>query len=246
MNHLKVVIIDDEPDSISLLKLQLLRQYPEIEVLKCFTNSTRAVSELPSLNPDVIFLDIEMPVLNGFELLEKLESIPFNIIFITAYQQYTIKAFKFNALDYLVKPIETEELINAISKIEKYNKPTLDQLKQLQKQLKGEPINKIAIQGQNGVVFLEFSEILYGEASSNYTKLFLKDERTITISKTLKDIQVVLEDSFFLRIHRQYIINLNHIKYFSRNDSTITMSNNVILPIARNQKEKFSEKFRWL
>ncbi|MES2328291.1 MAG: LytTR family DNA-binding domain-containing protein [Bacteroidota bacterium] len=112
--------------------------------------------------------------------------------------------------------------------------------------MRGEAVSKIAISSQNGILFLELNEIMYGEASNNYTKIIVTDGRTLIISKTLRDVQRVLEQSHFLRIHRQYIINLNYVTHFNRNDSIVTMDNLTTLPVARNQKDRLIEKYRWL
>lgn len=246
MNYINAVIIDDEPDSISLLQLQLSKHCPQIGKVNAYTNTVKALQDIEMLKPDLVFLDIEMPLMNGFEFLEKLMPLSFNVIFITAYNQYALKAFRFSALDYLVKPIDVDDLIEAVNKVEKTIKPTLTQLDLLQKQVHGEPANKIAIPTQNSILFIDLNEIIYGEASNNYTKLILTEGRNLTISKTLKDIQDVLENSHFLRIHRQYIINLNHVNHFNRNESTLTMNNKITIPVARNQKDKLIERYRCL
>jgi two-component system LytT family response regulator len=243
---LRTIIIDDEPDSVSLLQLQLEQNCSQAEIIGIFTSSVKALNEIESLQPDLLFLDIEMPVINGFELLNKILHLNFSVVFITAYNQYALKAFRFNALDFLVKPIDTNELIEAVAKAEKRIKPTSLQLSMLQKQLHGAPVTKIAIPGQNGVSFIDLNEIIFVEASNNYSKLVLSDGRNFLISKTLKDVQEVLEEEHFLRVHRQYIINLNHVKQFNRNESLLTMSNGEHIPVARNQKEHLIEKYRWL
>ncbi len=243
---LKTLIIDDEPDAVHLLQLQLAQNCPQVEVIATFTSSVKAVNEIENLQFDLLFLDIEMPVINGFELLQKILHLHFSVIFITAYNQYALKAFRFNALDYLVKPIDTSDLLEAVAKAEKKIKPTTTQLSLLQRQMRGEIATKIAIPGQNGVSFIELNEIVFVEASNNYSKLILTDKRIFTISKTLKDVQDVLEESHFLRVHRQYIINLNHVKQFNRNESLLTMDNGEQLPIARSQKEKLNERYGWL
>ena len=120
---LKTIIIDDEPDSIKLLELQLSQHCPEIEIASTYTSSVKALPGIEKLQPDLIFLDIEMPVMNGFELLEKILHLPFSVIFITAYNQYALKAFRFNAVDYLVKPIDAGDLIEAVAKATKRIKP---------------------------------------------------------------------------------------------------------------------------
>ena len=243
---LRTIIIDDEPDAVKLLELQLAQNCPQAEVITTYISSVKAAKEIEHLQPDLLFLDIEMPVINGFELLERILHLNFSVIFITAYNQYALKAFRFNALDYLVKPIDTADLIEAVAKAEKKIQPTSTQLRLLQRQLRGEIATKIAIPGQNGISFIELNEIVFVEASNNYSKLVLTDKRIFTISKTLKDVQDVLEESHFLRVHRQYIINLNHIKQFNRNDGILTMDNGDHLPIARNQKDRLMEKYGWL
>ncbi|MBK7123184.1 MAG: LytTR family transcriptional regulator [Chitinophagaceae bacterium] len=125
-------------------------------------------------------------------------------------------------------------------------KPTAAQLNLVQRQLRGELPNKIAIQGNNGITFIDLNEIVYVEASNNYSRLLLTDKKLFTISKTLKDVQEVLEESHFLRVHRQYIINLNRVKQFSRNEGILTMDNGDHIPVARNQKERLVEKYGWL
>jgi two-component system, LytTR family, response regulator len=243
---LRTIILDDEPDSISLLKLQMAASCPTVEIVGTFTNPAKALDEIERLQPQLLLLDIEMPVLNGFEILEKISHLHFSVIFITAYNQYALKAFRFNALDYLVKPVETESLKEAVAKAARIVKPTAEQMVMLQKQLRGEPASKIAISGQNGVSFIDLDEIIYCEASNNYSKLILTSNRSFLVSKTLKDVQEVLEEEHFLRVHRQYIVNLNHVKQLHRNDGVITMDNDHPIPIARNQKERLVERYKFL
>ena len=244
---LKTIIVDDEPDSIKLLSLQLSQHCPEVEIAGMYTSSVKALPAIEKIQPDLVFLDIEMPIMNGFELLEKILHLPFSVIFITAYNQYALKAFRFNAVDYLVKPVDAEDLIEAVKKVAKQIRPTAAQLSQMQKQMRGEAATRIAIPGQQGgVTFIDLNEIVYSEASNNYSKLILTDGKQFLISKTLKDVQEVLEEEHFLRVHRQYIVNLNHVKHFNRNEGILTMDNGDHIPIARNQKEKLTERYRSL
>ena len=244
MRTLKTIIIDDEIDCIKLLALEL-QHFPQVVVEATFTDPLVALEAIELIQPDLLFLDIEMPVMSGFDLIEKIKHLNINIVFVTAYNQFAIKAFRFNALDYLLKPVEQEDLKASITKAEENIKPTAAQLNMLQKQLRGEPVDKIAIPTQKGISFISLNEILYAESSSNYTNLLMLDNRKLLISKTLKEVQSVLEDSHFLRIHRQYIINLNHVKQLNRNDSIVTMLNNDELPVARTQKELLIEKYKW-
>ena len=247
MIKLKTVIIDDEVDCINLLKFELGKHCPSIEVVGTFSSSTKALEEIELLNPDLVFLDIEMPQLNGFELLERLMPVHFNIIFVTAYNQFALKAFRFNALDYLLKPFDINDLVEAVAKVTTKPQPSTDQLTALQKELKGAAISKIAIPGQQGVTFVEINDIVFAEASNNYTKLVLLNKQQHIISKTLKDVQDVLEERHFLRVHRQYIINLNHVKQFFRGDNMyVVMDNGENIPVARSQKEKLVDRYGWL
>ena len=247
MTKLRTILVDDEPDCVNLLKFELQQHCPQIEIVGTFSSSTKALNEIDLLYPDLVFLDIEIPVMNGFELLEKLMPINFNIIFVTAYNQFAIKAFRFSALDYLVKPFDINDLVEAVAKAEKQQQPSTTQLEKLQREIKGAAITKIAIPGQNGVTFIEINDIVFAEASSNYTKLVLLNKQQHIISKTLKDVQDVLEQQHFLRIHRQYIINLNHVKQFFRGDNMyVVMDNGENIPVARSQKDKLVERYGWL
>jgi two-component system, LytTR family, response regulator len=247
MKKLRTILIDDEPDCTSLLKFELVHNCQQVEVVGVFNSSTKALEEIELLKPDLVFLDIEMPLMNGFELLEKLMPINFNIIFVTAYNQFALRAFKFNALDYIVKPFDVTELVAAVAKAEKNSLPLQSQLESLQREIKGAAISKIAIPSQSGVSFIEVNEIEYAESSNNYTKLVLINKQSHIISKTLKDVQDVLEDLHFLRVHRQYIINLNHVKQFYRGENMyVVMVNGENIPVARSQKDKLVEKYGWL
>lgn len=240
---LNAIIVDDEPDSIALLQLQLQKHCKQILVIGTYDNSVMALTAIKELQPDILFLDIEMPELNGFQLLERLMPLRFNIIFVTAYNEYAIKAFRYNALDYLVKPVLALDLIEAVEKAAKNLHPTDTQLDSFQKQLNGEPIKKIAVSTQAGISFITLAEIVYAEASGNYSVFIMDDGSQFVVTRTLKDVQDLFEERHFFRIHRQYIINLNKVKHFNRIDSILTMENKVELPVARVQKDKLISKF---
>ena len=163
---LRTIIIDDEPDSVKLLQLQLAEYCHNVEIVGSYTSTVKALDAIDALLPDLLFLDIEMPVMNGFEMLEKLLHTNFSLVFVTAYNQFALKAFRFNALDFLVKPIDTNELMRAVAKAEKRIMPTSSQLTMLQKQLRGEPVTKIAVPGQHGVTFIDLNEIVYRDRKS--------------------------------------------------------------------------------
>ncbi|OYU53803.1 MAG: DNA-binding response regulator [Chitinophagaceae bacterium BSSC1] len=246
---LKAVIIDDEPDCVKLLALQLKMYCPKVQVLAECTSSETGLIRIKELQPDIVFLDIEMPVMNGFQLLEKLGNINFSLIFVTAYDQFAVKAFRFNALDYLLKPIDGKDLKVAVEKALQ-QKPNLEQLKLMKQQLNvGEKHypDKIALPFQNGVIFTEIKNILYCESENNYTRFYVVEGRNYLVSKTLGDIQEVLEERNFLRVHRQFLVNLDHIKKYVRGEGNyLILSNEINIPVARNKKEKLIERFGWL
>ena len=246
MSKLKAIIVDDEIDSIDLLVLQLQRHCPIIEKITTYNDSIKALAEIAADPPDILFLDIEMPQMNGLELIKKLQPLNFHVIFVTAYNEYAIKAFRLNALDYLVKPVDVEELKSAVERASINPEPSYNQYDLVQKIMNGEIPKKIAVSNQNGVMFLELENIIYITASRNYAVLSLFNDQSVTVPKTLKDIQDVLEQTHFFRIHRHYLININHIKYYNRVDCTITMIDNTTLPLARSQKDKLLEKYGWI
>lgn len=247
---LKAVIIDDEPDCVRLLALQLKMYCPQVQVVAECTESEDGYLKIKELQPDLVFMDIEMPVMNGFQLLEKIANIQFSLVFVTAYDQFAVKAFRFSALDYLLKPIDGKDLKAAVEKAEHRHWPQTQQFSLLKQQLQGGTKtlpDKIALPYQNGVTFAEIKNVLYCESDNNYTRIHTVDGNQYTVAKTLGDIQEVLEERNFLRIHRQYLINLDHIKKYVRGEGNyIIMSNNQSIPVARNQKEKLIEKFGWL
>ena len=247
---LKAIIIDDEPDCVKLLALQLKMYCPQVQVVAGCTESETGYLKIKELLPDIVFMDIEMPVMNGFQLLEKIGSIQFSLVFVTAYDQFAVKAFRFSALDYLLKPIDGKDLKAAVEKAEQRHWPQPQQLNLLKEQLHGVTKNipdKIALPYQNGVIFAEIKNVIYCESDNNYTRIYTVDGKKYLVAKTLGDIQEVLEERNFLRIHRQYLINLSHIKKYVRGDGNyVIMSNDQSIPVARNQKERLVERFGWL
>lgn len=243
MKLLTTIIIDDEEDSVTLLHLQLKKYCPQIGIIHTFNSPLKALQEIELIKPDLIFLDIEMPELNGFQFLEELFPISFSVVFVTAYNEFAIKAFRFSALDYLVKPVYVEDLMEAVKKAANNGKTSEDQLDIFQNQMRAKQINKIAVSSLTGIVFINLDDILYAEASSNYSILVLGNNEKVIVSKTLKDVQEILEDRNFFRIHRQYIINLNKVKHFNKNECLLTMENEKQLQVARIQKDKLIERF---
>lgn len=198
------------------------------------------------LKPDLLFLDIEMPRLNGFQLLERLGDVPFHLIFVTAYNELAVKAFCFSALDYLLKPIDGAELREAVRKAER--RPGVGQVEALRTQLQtGQLADKIAVPYQNGVLFLPVAEVVYCEADSNYTRVMATQGRQFLLTRTPREVQEVLETRDFLRVHRQYLVNLDHLQRYVRGEGTyLVMTDGTSIPVARNQKERLVQRFGWI
>lgn len=247
---LHAIIIDDEPNAVGLLSLRLSQCCPHIDVVATCTNSQKGVEAIRAHRPDLVFLDIEMPQMNGFEVLQAVAGIPFSLVFVTAYDKFALKAFRYSAVDYLLKPIDTQELIQAVERVEKSQKTAPEQIDHLRGQLvsttKTLP-DRIALPYQNGVAFVNLGDILYCESDDNYTKFYLADGQQYMATKPLRDIQELLEERDFLRVHRQYLINLNQIKKFVKGEGNyVVMANGQSIPVSRTQKDRLMERFGWL
>lgn len=239
-------IVDDESDCCESLAMLLERYSPEVKVLDICYSAESALQSIKEHEPQILFLDIEMPFTNGFELLEKLGQINFELIFTTSYDQYAIKAIRFSALDYLLKPIDREELQKAVRKAAQRNKhPLPQQLDLLLQQLKhpAVPVTKIAIPTMEGFQLLAAQSIISCESESNYTCLFLKDKRKITASRNLKEMEEILADFPFIRVHHSHIVNLNEVeKYIKGEGGYLVMSDGSIINVSRSRKELLLKK----
>ena len=241
---LRAIIIDDERSSRNALRQKLINHCQEVEVIAECENGEEGIKSISEVKPDIIFLDVEMPRMNGFTMLQQLKQHNFEIIFITAYDHYAIKAIKFSALDYLVKPVEIADLKTAVEKVVEKRKNTTNNaaLETLLHNLmnKEKEQYRIAIPSMDGLQFVATGNIIYLEANSNYTNFYLMNDKKITVAKTLKDFEELLPGSIFLRIHHSYIININCIeKYVKGEGGYVVMKNGVTLDVARRKKEEF-------
>ena len=247
---MKAIIIDDEPNAVDLLSLRLAECCSQVTVAAGCTSSVAGVAAIRQHRPDVVFLDIEMPQMNGFQVLEAVADLSFALIFVTAYDKFALKAFKYSAIDYLLKPIDTKELMRSVQRVEKQQFTQKEQVEYLKTQLTEtqKPLTKkIALPYQNGVTFVYLKDVIYCESDSSYSTFHLADGQHYLVMKSLKDIQDLLEDQGFLRIHRQYIINLDHIKKFFKGEgSYLIMTNGQNIPVSRMQRDRFAERFGWL
>jgi two-component system, LytTR family, response regulator len=244
---IRSVIIDDEPHAAQVLQILLEKHCPEITVEAIFHAAKEAEKMVPSINPQLVFLDIEMPHMNGFELLEKLAPVNFQIIFTTSYDQYAIKAIRFSALDYLLKPVDPQELKAAVKKsaglLSAGQLPVqLDILREKLRQ-PAALVNRIALPTMEGLEMVPVDTILYCTANSNYTSLVLKEKQKLLVSRTLKEIEEMLEDYPFLRIHHSCLVNLHEIKKYIRGEGgTLLMSDGVEVAVSRSRKDILLKK----
>jgi two-component system, LytTR family, response regulator len=239
---IRAIIIDDEKICISALALLIETNLPEIQIIASCPSADEGIEAIFKYNPDLLFLDIEMPVMNGFEVLEKISHIPVQVIFTTAHHHHAIKAIRYSALDYLLKPIEVKELIHAVQRFK--NTHTIHTINQLQFLIdklanKENTYNKIAIPNLEGLRLISVNEILYCQADDNYTHIHLINNQHLLASRTLKDIQILLEEfDFFLRIHNSYLVNVHKvIQYLKGEGGIVIMSDGKNLPVSRNKKE---------
>jgi two-component system, LytTR family, response regulator len=217
---INAIIIDDEPYSCQALVTLLKKHCPQVNVNATVHSPLEAADQIRQYQPQLVFLDVEMPHLNGFSLLESLAPVSFQVIFTTSYDQYAIKAIRFSALDYLLKPIDPQELKNAVQKAtEVLNQPGLpSQLELLFNQWKKPAAlsNRIALPTLDGLQIISVDTILYCIANSNYTTICLKDQPKLVVSRTLKEIEEMLEEYQFLRIHHSSLVNLLEIRKYTR------------------------------
>jgi two-component system, LytTR family, response regulator len=237
------IIIDDEAKGRLALREKLLAYCPQIKIVAEAANGQDALVMIEKYKPHLIFLDIEMPRMNGFEMLNKVPDKNFHIIFTTAYDQYAIKAIKYAAFDYLLKPIDIEELKTAVEKIDtKENNQTKKQVELLQQNMQHpkRQLNKLAIPTLEGLLFFDINDIVHLEANSNYTYIYLSNKTKITASKTLKEFEEFLPDDIFFRTHHSHLINLNYIKRYIKGDGgQIELQNGTYVDVSRRKKEEF-------
>jgi len=238
---IKAIIIDDESSSRSSLKQKLLAWCPDVEVIGEAKNGEEGIQLIESLHPDLLFLDVEMPRMNGFGMLQQLTFRNFDIIFTTAFDQYAIQAIRVSALDYLVKPIEVEELKNAVDAVKQKRtsqQPNARIENLLQNLLSVN--DSIAIPSREGLQFINVGRIIYLEAESNYTVIYMDDAPKLTVTKTLKEFEELLSPQLFIRIHHSYLINKKHIRKYIRGDGgQVVMSNNAVLYVSKRKKTEF-------
>lgn len=239
---LSAILIDDDQSNLSALREKLARHCPEVEVAGTCDNGADGIRMIEQQKPDMVFLDIEMPLMNGFVMLQQLHYHNFALVFVTAYDHYAIKAIRYSALDYLVKPVDIEELKAAVAKaISGRNQLTAQvQLEILLEQLHKKQSLRISIPTNDGLRFLHIDQIVHLEASSNYTYIYLGNKQTFLVSRTLKEFEDMLPPEIFIRIHHSTIINKNYVeKYIRGEGGQVLMQDGKLLDVSKRKKGEF-------
>ena len=238
---LTAVIVDDEVHGIEFLRYSLEKYCPNVTLVKTFTAPLEALQEIPALKPDILFVDVEMPRMNGFELVERLQNKGIKTIFVTAYNEYALKAFRVAAVDYLLKPIDSDELKDAVKKVLDTRESPENGIQELLQFMKAQQgLKKVSISTDKGVYFIEPEEIIYCASDGSYCELYLIDGSKLVSSKAIGEFEKLLSDKGFFRIHHSYLINVHHLRKFTKNDGGfVEMINGAELAVSRRKKDEF-------
>lgn len=238
---IRTILIDDEPNNTENLKHLLTTYCPEVDVLGEAINARQGIELINLINPDLVFLDIEMPQQNGFDMLAQLSAIQFEVIFVTAYNNYALKAIKFNALDYILKPIDIEELIEAVARVRQKlsDKSQLEVTRKALHNLQQLPQNKrIALASLDKIEFFKIESIVRCLGENNYTRFYFTDGEPRLISKPLSEYEELLSDYNFIRVHKSHLVNANQISSFVKRDGGyLIMSDGFSVPVSRRKKD---------
>lgn len=251
---MKAILVDDEPDGIRTLKKMLEVHCPNVNVTATCADAVSAKHQIEQINPDIVFLDIQMPGKSGFELLTELPTKNFEIIFVTAHNEYMLQALQFSAADYLLKPVDEDRLTEAVQRVEKRlqaGKKDNQREVLLHNLGKNNPAEmRLCLPTLKGFIVLKLEEIIYCEAERSYTIFYLDNGKTVTVSKPLFDYDNLLKDASFFRIHKSFLINLIHVREYQRGEGgVVIMSNNAEIEVSRRKKDQFllriKEVFRY-
>lgn len=242
---IKAIIVDDEFNAIKNLKWELENFCADIEVCDSFTNPVEAISAINYLKPDCVFLDIEMPEMDGFQLLSSLKYRDFDLIITTAFDNYAIRAFKENAVDYLLKPIDSDDLVKSVSKIKaNKNENTLgfEFNKIFESITPKTKKSKISLPLPGKIIFVNTEDIIYCKSDGNYTEIFFKEHKKEILSKKIKEVETLIHGSNFFRVHNSYLVNLDYIAEFVKNDGQyLVLENGTSIPVSRSKKSALLE-----
>lgn len=248
MNKITCIILDDEPGNVTTLKVLLAEYCPDVVVLATANNSKDGLQIIQELNPQIVFLDIEMPYGNAFDLLDQFSEIKFEVIFVSAFNNYALKAFKYAAVDYILKPVNINELVEAVSKAAKRveMKDINNRLHVLLQNLKSDGRSKkLGLPTIEGFHFVNVGSIMYLEADKSYTNVCLDNNKKVVVSRNLKEFEELLPEADFCRVHHSHIININFIKkYFKGRGGYVEMEDGAKIEVSARKKDDFFLKFR--
>jgi two-component system, LytTR family, response regulator len=239
----KSILIDDEQECLDVLEMELNVYCPEVQVMaKCLSGET-GIENIKNLRPELVFLDISMPSMSGFEMLSRLDKYDFDVVFVTAFDSFALTAFEFCAIDYLLKPVSADKLIRAIERFNEKHKKTvnLQNLEMLLANMRGNygTRKNIAVPTLEGLEFVATDDILYAEADGAYAWIYLSNKEKIIISRTLKDLEGLLKADNFARVHQSHIVNFKHVKrYIKGEGGTLVLNNGQQLQVSRANKVK--------
>lgn len=236
---IQAIIIDDEKNSREALHILLEENCPDVEVIAEADGYHSAVKLINEMQPDLIFLDIQMPDGNGFRVLEDTQHINKEVIFTTAYDNYAIKAFKYSALDYLLKPIDTIELQNAVEKVKNAQSSDVNSSIEflLENLKKKEKPDKLVLSTAEGINVVSIQNIIHCQSDDYYTRFFFEDRKNLLVSKTLKEYEQILKDHNFIRPHKSHLINIRHIKSYIKSESYIVLTDGSQIPVSRRKRD---------
>ena len=250
MTTLRAILIDDEFRGLNALKTLVENYCPDIRIVDTCTSPRKGIESLNAYRPEVVFLDINMPEMNGFEMLEQLEWKNFHLVFTTAHQEFALRALKLSALDYLLKPIDRKELVETVERItlrmkRKDWKQQFDRYNSFFSSLHPETTGKVKIHSRNSIEAVEPSRIVSLESRSNYTCLHMEDNSSYLSSKTLKEYEAILcsDNGTFMRVHNSFIINLRKVIRYIKSSESVVMWNDLEIPVSKSRRDIF---LRWL
>ncbi|HXD78111.1 MAG TPA: response regulator [Puia sp.] len=247
---MRAILVDDEPDGVRTLRKMLEMHCPDVDVVATASNAAVAEQKLAEHQPDLLFLDVQMPGKSGLELLADLPESNLKVIFVTAHNEYVLQALQFSAVDYLMKPVDEDRLIEAVERVKRRLMDEKDEIQTaaLLHNIKkaGSPLEmRLCLPTQKGFTIVKLEDIIYCEAQRSYTVFRLAPVKTLIASKPLFDYERLLTDTSFLRIHKSFLINLLHVKEYERGEGgTVIMSNGMEIEVSRRKKEIFLAKIK--
>ncbi|RAV99981.1 LytR/AlgR family response regulator transcription factor [Pseudochryseolinea flava] len=239
---IKTILIDDERDGLEDLQDLIKKYCTDINVISVFSNPLEALAAIRRLNPDLVFLDVQMPGMSGFELLEQLSPVSFDVIFVSAFDRYAIKAIRFSALDYLLKPVDVDELMRAVTRVKERKSGAKFSIQSALHNASSRTgiVEQLAVPSTEGIDFFNTRDIIYCKADGCYTTLYLTGKQSKVVTRVLKDFEDFLSESGFFRVHNSFLINVSHVKKYVRGEGGhVVLTDDHEVDISRRRKEEF-------